>query len=120
MADMTFEFDVFLSHNSKDKPAVEELARLLRDEYQIKSWLDKWNLVPGDSWQQAIEEALDQCQTFAVFVGPSGIGPWENPEMQVALDERVRDRKRRVIPILLPDAPDNKTLKLPSFLRMLT
>jgi len=120
MADTTFEFDVFLSHNSNEKTTVEQLARLLRDEYQIKSWLDKWNLVPGDSWQQAIEEALDQCQTFAVFVGPSGIGPWENPEMQVALDERVRDRKRRVIPVLLPGAPDNKSLKLPSFLRLLT
>jgi len=120
MVEVAFEFDVFLSHNSKDKPTVEQLARLLRDEYQIKSWLDKWNLVPGDSWQQAIEEALDDCQTFAVFVGPSGMGPWENPEMQVALDERVRDRKRRVIPILLPGAPDNTTLKLPSFLRLLT
>jgi len=120
MANEAFEFDVFLSHNSKDKPAVEQLARLLRDEYQVKSWLDKWNLVPGDSWQQAIEEALDQCQTFAVFIGPSGIGSWENPEMQVALDERVRDRQRRVVPVLLPGAPDNKSLKLPSFLRLLT
>lgn len=120
MVDPTLEFDVFLSHNSKDKPAVEQLARLLRDEYQIRSWLDKWNLVPGDSWQQAIEEALDSCQAFAVFIGPSGIGSWENPEMQIALDVRVKDRKRRVIPILLPGAPDNTTLKLPSFLRLLT
>jgi len=120
MADAKFKFDVFLSHNSKDKLAVEQLARLLRNQYQIESWLDKWNLVPGDSWQQAIEKALDQSQTFAIFVGPSGVGPWENPEMQVALDEYVRDRKRRVIPVLLPGAPDNRSLKLPSFLRMLT
>jgi hypothetical protein len=120
MADETFEFDVFLSHNSKDKPAVEQLARLLRDEYQIRSWLDKWNLVPGDPWQMAIEDALDHCQTFAVFIGPSGVGSWESPEMQVALDIRVRDRNRRVVPVLLPGAPDNSSLKLPSFLRMLT
>jgi hypothetical protein len=120
MTDAAFEYDVFLSHNSKDKPAVEQLARQLRDEYKIRSWLDKWNLVPGDSWQQAIDEALDRCQTFAVFVGPSGIGSWENPEMEVALDERARDRKRRVIPVLLPGAPDNTNLKLPSFLRLLT
>jgi len=120
MAETTFEFDVFLSHNSKDKAAVEQLARLLRDQHQIKSWLDKWNLVPGDSWQQAIEEALDSCRAFAVFIGPSGIGSWENPEMQVALDIRVKDRQRRVIPILLPGAPDNTTLKLPLFLRLLT
>jgi hypothetical protein len=28
----TVEFDVFLSHNSKDKPAVRELARLLEEQ----------------------------------------------------------------------------------------
>jgi hypothetical protein len=120
MVDATFEFDVFLSHNSKDKPAVEHLARLLRDEYKIKTWLDKWNLVPGASWQQAIDAALEKCQTFVVFVGPSGIGSWESPEMQVALDVIAKDPTRRVIPVLLPDAPDNANLKLPAFLRLLT
>jgi hypothetical protein len=40
--------------------------------------------------------------------------------MQVALDIRVRDRNRRVVPVLLPGAPDNTSLKLPSFLRLLT
>ena len=120
VADPTLEYDVFLSHNSKDKPAVEQLARLLRDEYNVQSWLDKWNLVPGNSWQKEIEEALDSCQAFAVFIGPSGIGSWENPEMEIALDIRVKDRKRRVIPVLLPGAPDNTSLKLPSFLRLLT
>jgi len=28
-----------------------------------------------------IEDALDACQTVAVFLGPSGIGSWENEEM---------------------------------------
>jgi tetratricopeptide (TPR) repeat protein len=114
------KFDVFLSHNSKDKPAVEQIARRLKSERDLKVWLDKWNLVPGEPWQEEIEEALDQCQTYAVFLGPSGIGPWENEEMRVALDERVQDKKRRVIPVLLPGAPDNKTLKLPRFLKRLT
>jgi hypothetical protein len=41
MADAEFKFDVFLSHNSKDKPAVENIARLLRDGYKLKAWLDK-------------------------------------------------------------------------------
>ncbi|MGH8511531.1 MAG: toll/interleukin-1 receptor domain-containing protein, partial [Gammaproteobacteria bacterium] len=51
-------FDVFLSHNSNDKPAVETLARWLEDEARLKPWLDKWNLVPGEPWQEALEEAL--------------------------------------------------------------
>jgi tetratricopeptide (TPR) repeat protein len=115
-----FNFDVFLSHNGTDKPAVEHIARRLRDEYNQRAWLDKWNLVPGEAWQEALEDALDESQTFAVFLGPSGIGPWENEEMRSAIEERVQDKNRRVIPVVLPDAPDNKDLKLPRFLRRAT
>ena len=57
-----FKYHVFLSHKSADKPAVEELAVRLRRE-GIEPWLDKWNLIPGDSWQPAIEQALDDCAT---------------------------------------------------------
>ena len=67
------KFDTFLSHHSPDKPAVEEFARRLRRE-GIEPWLDKWNLIPGDPWQEAIEHALDDCRSCCVFIGPSGIG----------------------------------------------
>ena len=79
------DYDVFLSHNSSDKPAVDELARRLVKEY-IKPWLDKWNLIPGDPRQKALESALDSCATCAVFIGPSGISPWQNEEMRTAID----------------------------------
>ena len=113
------KFDVFLSHNGKDKPAVEILAHKLEAK-GFTVWLDKWNLIPGEPWQEGLEEALDTCQTYTVFVGPSGIGPWENEEMRVAIEERVKDKMRRVIPVLLPGAPDNTSLKLPRFLTRLT
>jgi hypothetical protein len=69
-------FHVFLSHSSADKPAVEDLARRLAEE-GIEAWLDKWHLIPGDPWQPAIEKALAESETCVVFVGPSGIGPWQ-------------------------------------------
>jgi hypothetical protein len=67
-------FHVFLSHSSTDKPAVEELARRLAGE-GIQAWLDKWHLIPGNSWQPDIEKALAESETCAVFVGPSGKVP---------------------------------------------
>lgn len=111
--------DVFLSHNSTDKPAVETLARKLV-EIGLQPWLDKWNLIPGEPWQEELEEALDACQTVAVFLGPTGISPWENEEMRSALEERVHDKTRRVIPVLLPGAPDPRDRPLPRFLRRMT
>jgi TIR domain-containing protein len=94
------KFDVFLSHNSKDKPIVEQIAHRLEAK-GLKVWLDKWNLVPGDPWQEELEKALDDSQTVAIFVGPNSISPWENEEMRSALEVRVHDKTRRVIPVLL-------------------
>ena len=51
------DYDVFLSHNSKDKPVVEQIGLKLKEKYSLKCWLDKWNLVPGAPWQEALEEA---------------------------------------------------------------
>ena len=91
-------FDAFLSHNSADKPAVEELARLLKLE-GIECWLDKWHLIPGEPWQQEIETALNECKTCVVFIGPSGIGPWQNEEMRASIDRRVGKGDFRVVPV---------------------
>lgn len=115
---MPSRYDVFLSHSSTDKPAVEEIARKLR-EVGVEPFLDKWHLIPGDPWQEALEEALKQSATCAVFLGPSGMGPWQNEEMRVALDRRTRDRASRVIPVLLPQARQPKE-EIPLFLTRLT
>ena len=119
MSDEEF-FDVFLSHNGQDKEAVEHLARRLEDEARLRPWLDKWNLVPGEPWQEALESALDRSRTCAVFLGPDGVGPWQNEEMRAALQERVSQNDFRVIPVLLPGAflPERK--QLPRFLSRLT
>jgi hypothetical protein len=45
--------------------------------------VDDWNLIPGESWQAAIEEALGQFDTCLVFFGPHGLGPFQSPERPV-------------------------------------
>jgi WD40 repeat protein len=112
-------YEVFLSHSSADKPAVEKLAHKLV-EAGINPFLDKWHLIPGEAWEEALEEALDQSRTCAVFVGPTGLGPWQNEEMRSALEDRVRNKAFRVIPVLLPGSLEPQGEKLPRFLRRLT
>jgi WD40 repeat protein/energy-coupling factor transporter ATP-binding protein EcfA2 len=110
------QYDVFLSHNSADKEAVESIARCLREEAQLEPFLDKWHLVPGKPWQEALEQALDASRACAVFLGPVGLGTWENEEMRTALDIRAGRPDYRVIPVLLPGARLPERGRLPRFL----
>jgi WD40 repeat protein/energy-coupling factor transporter ATP-binding protein EcfA2 len=118
---MKNKYIAFLSHNSQDKPNVEQIAQWLEDKANLSVWLDKWNLIPGDPWQEEIEKALDESQCCVVFLGPKGIGPWQNEEMRTAIEERVSKQTIRVVPVLLPGAvrPGQES-KLPRFLRRLT
>jgi hypothetical protein len=104
MSEATF-YDVFLSHNSHDKALVEQIAQRLVDEAKLRPFLDKWHLIPGVAWQPELEDGLRRSKTVAVFIGPSGNGPWQHEEMQVALKRAVREKKEfRVIPVLLAEA----------------
>jgi hypothetical protein len=106
------EFDVFLSHNSHDKPAVRELAERLA-KLGIRVWLDEDQLIPGRNWQPLLERGIKQSGSGAVLVGKDGLGPWEDEEMQALLRQAVSQGKP-VIPVLLPAAPAQP--KLPLFL----
>jgi tetratricopeptide (TPR) repeat protein len=107
------DYDVFLSHNSKDKPAVRQIAEALRDGRGLKVWLDEWDLPPGVPWQDELETIIKTVRSAAVLVGKDGLGPWEMPEMRACLVEMV-GRKLRVIPVLLPGMPSAP--QLPMFL----
>jgi len=113
----TAPYDVFLSHASSDKAVVEGLARRLT-EVGLRPFLDKWHLVPGLPWQEALEEALHSSRTCAVFIGRD-LGPWLNEETRSVIDERVRDPDFRIIPVLLPGGRVSNS-QLPGFLRRLT
>lgn len=110
------QFDVFLCHNSKDKPAVIQVAQQLQDK-GIKPWLDIWHLRPGFSWQRALEQQINQIASAAVFVGKSGLGPWQSQEVDAFLRAFV-NRQCPVIPVLLSNAPTKP--QLPLFLQGLT
>jgi hypothetical protein len=45
MAD-NFSYDVFLSHNAKDKPRVRRLAERLK-QAGLLVWFDDWEVKPG-------------------------------------------------------------------------
>jgi tetratricopeptide (TPR) repeat protein/KaiC/GvpD/RAD55 family RecA-like ATPase len=100
VADM---LNVFLSYHWRDHDAVEKLAHAIK-ERGLNPFLDRWYLVPGRSWVQALEKVLSSCQAVAIFLGPNGMGRWQQREKDLALDRQAKDSNFPVIPILLPGA----------------
>jgi nucleotide-binding universal stress UspA family protein len=90
------KFDIFLSHNSKDKGTVRSLARALESQ-GIRVWLDEDQLIPGKPWQEALEKVLQDVNSAAILIGNDGLGPWESPEMRVCLLEFVGSSGFRLI-----------------------
>ena len=106
------KFDVFLCHHGPDKPAVRRFADALRAR-GLKPWLDEEQLRPGQPWQRELEWQIKEIGAAAVFVGPSGIGPWQLLEIEAYL-RKFQKLECPVIPVLLPDAGDAP--ELPVFL----
>jgi small GTP-binding protein len=100
-------FDVFLSHNSKDKAAVERIAKQLK-AVGLRPWLDKWNLAGGDTIEDALELAIKTISCAALFFGPADVGDWHIMEIRAYVAAWAK-KKARMIPIILPGverAPD--------------
>jgi hypothetical protein len=109
-------FDVFLCHNSEEKPAV----RLINDsmkEAGLRTWLDEEQLPPGLPWQPELERVIEQIRCACVCVGDTGMGPWQKNEIRAFLDQFDSDNVP-VIPVLLPEATE--VPQLPIFLRQRT
>src|SRR5690349_24300839 len=103
-------FDVFLSHNSKDKPWVIELKRALEAQ-GIKVWLDKDEIRPGDLFAQTLEKGIEESKAVALIISPEAMASgWVKAEYYRALN-LATDHKLQLIPILYKQA------ELPGFLR---
>jgi hypothetical protein len=93
------DFDVFLCYNSKDRDQVVSIGKQLK-ERGILPWLDIWNIPPGARWQSHLQRQIRLIKSAAVFIGPVGVGPWQEIEMQSILNEFAK-RNRPVIPVIL-------------------
>lgn len=113
------KYNVFLSYNRRDVSFVNTIADILINQYGMSLFFDKWDLMPGKPWQEEIEKALSCTESFAIFIGKSGMGPWQTEEMRTALSHRSKNSELRVIPILLPGF-NEKEQKLPAFLNRFT
>ncbi len=111
------KYDVFLCYNNADVATVQRLARRL-EKVGIRPWFDCWDAPPGVPAIMALESVISEIDAAAVFVGDSGIGPWQQLEIYTLLSRFVK-RNCRVFPVLLGTAPNGPTPEVPPFLETL-
>ncbi len=103
-------FDVFLSHNSKDKPWVIRLKNALEDN-GIKVWLDKDQIRPGDLFAYALERGISESKAVAIVITPEAMeSDWVKAEYYRAFS-LATTQGVQLIPVLL------QMTEIPGFLK---
>ncbi|HEX8565308.1 MAG TPA: TIR domain-containing protein [Pyrinomonadaceae bacterium] len=110
-AEKKFKYDVFLSHSSKDKPVVRELAERLKAD-GVRVWFDEWEIQIGDSIPSKIEQGLEESRILILAMSANAFGSdWVSLERGTAMFRDPQNKQRRFIPLRLDDSPIKETLK---------
>lgn len=104
----------FISYSHSDKEIAIKLSKSLR-ENGVEVWIDKWEILPGDSLIQKIfEEGLSSIDAFIVIISKSSVNSkWVKQELDVALIKRI-EGITRIVPVIIDktEIPDSiKPLK---------
>ncbi len=106
-----FNYDVFLSHSSKDKTVVRVLAGRLRAD-GLKVWFDEWVIKPGDSIPAKIEEGLEHSRVLVLCMSANAFGSdWAQLEAGMFRFRDPLNKERRFLPLRLDDVPIKGSLR---------
>jgi predicted transcriptional regulator len=95
---------VFISHASEDKERfVLNFATKLRAK-GIDAWLDKWEILPGDSLiDKLFEEGIKNAQAVIVVVSNFSVNkPWVREELNAAVVKKINNGSK-LIPVVIDD-----------------
>lgn len=93
-ANMIFS-DVFLSYAHKDNHYRKQVQKAL-EKRGLSVWVDDRGIAPGESWQEAVQEAIDNACVVVVILSPDAKeSRYVNRELNYA-----DNQKKRIFPIL--------------------
>ena len=103
---------VFISHAGEDKDRfVTEFATKLRD-HGIDAWLDKWEMLPGDSLIDKIfEEGLKKADAIIIVLSENSVKkPWVHEELNASMIKRI-SKGTKIIPVIIDDCEIPESFK---------
>ena len=88
----------FVSYSRQDKEFALKVANDLKAA-KAMVWMDQLELIPGDRWDRAVQDALQKASIVVVILSPEAVSS-DNvlDEVSFALDE-----KKTVVPVLYRD-----------------
>lgn len=99
----SFSWDVFVSHNLRQKSWVRETVKQFRN-LGINVFFDEDSLEPGEPIITGIERGINGSRHIALVVSPSSmVSPWVALEIANTLYIDPDSSQRRLIPVLLED-----------------
>lgn len=108
-----FDAYIFLSYRKKDRKYAQELMRLIHKNEQYRDiaiWYDEF-LIPGENFNDSIEEALEKSDLFVLTVTPNLIN-----EMNYVMTIEYPEAKRKGKPILPVElVPTDKKILLEKY-----
>jgi hypothetical protein len=94
----------FISHSSKDKPFVRQLAADLVAS-GVKVWLDEQRIRVGDSIPEKIAHGVAESDFFLLVVSKESVeSAWVKKELSGALVHEIERRRVTVMPIKIDEA----------------
>jgi len=110
MSSTEFQYDVFLSHSSRDKDVVREIANRLKSD-GVRVWFDEWEIRPGDSIPAKIEDGLEHSRVLVLCLSAEALAAdWPQLESHTFRFKDPLNHNRRFIPLRLDDAPTKGSL----------
>lgn len=95
------QYDVFISHASKDSDWCTRLAERLRDQ-DVRVWFWPWQIKPGDRIEERLGEGLENSQKMVAVWTEDYFADSKTCAMAEAYTAR-SGRKRTLVPVLLRD-----------------
>src|SRR3954447_18952381 len=106
-----YQFDVFLSHSSRDKAIVHKLAERLRDD-GLRVWFDDWIIEPGKMINLEIDKGLESSRVLLLCMSKHFFdSEWTTFESGTFRFRDPANKAQRFIPLRLDKADLPLSLK---------
>lgn len=93
-------WDAFISHASEDKVTFVDRLAVALQTLGVSVWYDKFELEPGDSLSESIDEGLARCRFGIVVLSPAFLGkPWTGRELRGLVSREIDEGRSVILPI---------------------